>query len=119
MPSPTCLQVLELPVFTLKKMITFLQTERTYMFVISVDIIVYKLSTAAHVAHCISLSCLRYVEMRTEQGCSEAVEALNGWEDGLGGKIYVDPYRKYPPQYQRVISPQRSHSHTSLRPQRP
>lgn len=34
------------------------------------------------------------VEMGDEQMFKNALEALNGWTDGLGSKIYVSPYKK-------------------------
>ena len=30
-----------------------------------------------------------YVGMKSVNACNAAMEALNGWEDGLGNKIYV------------------------------
>ena len=30
-----------------------------------------------------------YVGMKSVNACTAAMEALNGWEDGLGNKIYV------------------------------
>ena len=38
---------------------------------------------------CNTVAISSYVGMKSVNACTAAMEALNGWEDGLGNKIYV------------------------------
>lgn len=46
--------------------------------------------------------------MKTHAMCTEAIEALNGWEDGLGAKIYVSKYEKPQINKQHHSAPDRT-----------